>query len=1802
MQAVDRTVFRLGVLATLAFASVFAGAQVAPSRAKASLKAPQSVMPGAPKAAGHQPDAKESKSLLERRAIRTRGYIENKGQWPSDVKFMGRTTGLDLFVTSEGLRMNSYLRSDSRVQGHVIGVKFLGSKGLSPIGKDEVGVKTDFFDAKKSGLGARTFRTVESSKLYPNILLKNYYDQGRPRYDFVVAPHGNPSQIKMKFISATGLTVSPQKLSIKTSIGSVVQNKLAAYQLINGKRKPVTVAFHQIDKTTVGFKLGAYDHNKQLIIDPLVYGSYYGGDSGMDEVHAVVSDLLGGVYMTGSTMSPDFPVIFGPYSFTLSGEKDAFMAKLEGDAYRHDYAAYFGGNKEDTGDFLQLDQFGNLWVAGYTSSPNFPGQTISSNVQYITYDPFGSEGRGPTGGARTFNSSPNGAARFRFALPGKPFSAYVPWNVTPGALQTAIQTYLNANQPGQTVQVNGLGNSSIVEGSGYRVTFSAGVVGELFIDSYFLGAVYSVDREAFGRAQVIRRGLTAPNAGAYTISAQYSRGGGTFIATTDPIPFAATAAVVDGALHSMNPDPADPNTSLVALNVQVKVATQAGGGQLPGTPYILLFTTPQPTVTVNQGTMNQPYLVGPTGVDDFYWNTNSSTPAGPTPGFPPPEPDPTLNGGAWNLAFGGTFTNPSIRYNTTALQLHDAIGSIQAITGNNVVVIPDNPGAPTMPAGRMAAVYVGGLLGGFPGTPVTFDDPVIVGSVFGATPPTVRAAGRTDPRPIYTVHTEAKCFVMRFKQDTNTILSPLPTKSYVFGGAVPPVLSSFRIIPHDNPVAGEAIRMAFGGTSYDPTQWVPEVPSTPRGIAPVGFILRVNFTDAGGFSVVNGPTKYIDAYDSTIGESFPIILGGIDVDSTGNIYVGGTIRGDFGNTTDTSQMTSNNDFIFQTTPVDSTGTLRDGRLLRFWDGFARKYNSTGALSYSVLVGGDAADEGFGIAVDSNNDAYLLGRSRSFNYPRTRGVFGEQFTQNLVSTVAKLNPSASDLIYCTHLRTSGTVTPVGITVDPRGVAYMTFMISRGTIFNEWTPANDPNLNTGYEVAGSIPTASALVGAYNQVGPPDYGGTDGALIALNPSATNILFGSYLGSTLDDVVYRPFVDKGGDVWICGYTDTFRAYIRPAKWKIAVYRAQVLTRLPASMLTNLAFRPVPDPNIGIGGSGTSFVDYQVYNTELDWDPKFWQTFRDRDGYVDRLRIGLASVAAVGFNPGTIAGGLGAASTGVVTLSQAAPAGGAVITLSMAASAPASFDAVNTVSNTSITIPAGGTQGAFTVYSRPVSDNTPVDVTATYQGNFKVGRLVVTPWLQAFSVTPSEVVGGNGVVGKVTLAATAGALGVTVQVTSDNTNVVPVTNVTVPAGQTSAAFNITTNGVDTDTTVTLNASLLGVGKPFQLIVHPAQLKALTFAPNPVTSKSSSTGTLVLSGKPGTTGFSVDLSVEGSPAGYTLTPSTLTFGPGETSKSFVITTPYESATVNRVVDAQMLASAGYTPNLVKGTLSVAADSVTALTITPNPAEGGTIALGQVTLTTAALAGGAKVDLSVSPDNGTVTVPGQVTVLQGQTAVKFNVPTTTTVDDQTFVVTASRGSSVQTTNFVVKGLTFTLSIPDTIASGSTATGTVTLSGKAPAGGIAVHLSSDDIVLSVPDTVPIPAGQTSVTFPLNPSNVTDDHVVHVTATIGSKSVSATTTIHASQLVGMTLTPSYVLNLQTVRCTIALDGPAPAGGLVVNMTSTNAAIASVPAQITIPAGQSSISFSFATRRVTRTLSTVITATAVNGGVDSKTLIVHN
>ncbi|HBB89167.1 MAG TPA: hypothetical protein DC047_16295, partial [Blastocatellia bacterium] len=96
------------------------------------------------------------------------------------------------------------------------------------------------------------------------------------------------------------------------------------------------------------------------------------------------------------------------------------------------------------------------------------------------------------------------------------------------------------------------------------------------------------------------------------------------------------------------------------------------------------------------------------------------------------------------------------------------------------------------------------------------------------------------------------------------------------------------------------------------------------------------------------------------------------------------------------------------------------------DAFATKFSSNGTLAYSTYLGGDGADSGLGIAVDSSGNAYITGVSTSSNFPTLNPIQ----SRNLGGFVTKLNNLGSGLVYSTYLGTSRS-----IAVDSTGNAYV-----------------------------------------------------------------------------------------------------------------------------------------------------------------------------------------------------------------------------------------------------------------------------------------------------------------------------------------------------------------------------------------------------------------------------------------------------------------------------------------------------------------------------------------------------------------------------------------------------------------------------------------------------------------------------------------------------------------------------------------------------------------------------------------------
>ncbi|MGB2887201.1 MAG: SBBP repeat-containing protein [Candidatus Acidiferrales bacterium] len=175
------------------------------------------------------------------------------------------------------------------------------------------------------------------------------------------------------------------------------------------------------------------------------------------------------------------------------------------------------------------------------------------------------------------------------------------------------------------------------------------------------------------------------------------------------------------------------------------------------------------------------------------------------------------------------------------------------------------------------------------------------------------------------------------------------------------------------------------------------------------------------------------------------------------------------------------------------------------------------LNYSTYLGGSATgDTGFGIAVDSNGDAFVTGQTFSTNFPTTSNAINPgPLVSNVKGAVfvTQLNPTGTTQMYSTYLAGSGGDAAFGIALDPSGNAYVT-----GQTFSTDFPTTSNGLIGSPLVSNTNGTAFlSVIGV-----PPD---------GRNPT---LIYSSYLGGTNGDSGRAVAADAHQNAYVTGVTLT--------------------------------------------------------------------------------------------------------------------------------------------------------------------------------------------------------------------------------------------------------------------------------------------------------------------------------------------------------------------------------------------------------------------------------------------------------------------------------------------------------------------------------------------------------------------------------------------------------------------------------------------------------------------------------------------
>src|SRR5262245_7958287 len=315
-------------------------------------------------------------------------FEANEGQTDARVKFIARGAGYSVFLTGDEAvlllrrRGRDSERTEERrmtempVESVALRMKLDGSNQSSHVsGVEKLPTTSNYFTGNNPAAwrrGVSNYSKVKYESVYPGIDLVWYGSHQMLEHDFMIAPGADPSRIKLSFSGADKMSIDGDGALVTQAGGEELRMlKPRAWQGSNGARRAITCDYRLGEKDQVEFRLGAYDTTLPLIIDPvLVYSTYIGGvgtDIGLD----IAVDGEGAAYISGQTDSSDFPgpSPIQPARGTLT---DAFVLKINPEGNAVVFGAWIGGNGFDSASTVSVDLSGNVYLAGSTSSLNFP--------------------------------------------------------------------------------------------------------------------------------------------------------------------------------------------------------------------------------------------------------------------------------------------------------------------------------------------------------------------------------------------------------------------------------------------------------------------------------------------------------------------------------------------------------------------------------------------------------------------------------------------------------------------------------------------------------------------------------------------------------------------------------------------------------------------------------------------------------------------------------------------------------------------------------------------------------------------------------------------------------------------------------------------------------------------------------------------------------------------------------------------------------------------------------------------------------------------------------------------------------------------------------------------------------------------------------------------------------------------------------------------------------------------------------------------------------------------------------------
>lgn len=337
-------------------------------------------------------------------------FVENKGQWESAGLYRADFPLGQALATKEGMLLATFDAGDMqaahewslkeeearknlqefteppvKIHGHGWQMQFLNASDAMTIQAKHVhdDVFNYFMGDSPGQTNVKSYQEIWYNNVYDHVDVRYYpSEEGSLEYDIICKPGFDTSQLAIRMEGIDRIEkMDDGSLIFQTSVGKMQIPAPVVYQVVDGKKIIIEAEYTIYAHNIVSFKIGDFNKRETLVIDPIAmrWATWVNSNSsGQNHGHCIwVDQTDGAIYIVARVDGSTNFITAGAFDITSNGHIDLVIGKyLEpddiGGAGTRVWQTYVGGSLDDNPYAMEQGPDGNLYISGYTSSPDFP--------------------------------------------------------------------------------------------------------------------------------------------------------------------------------------------------------------------------------------------------------------------------------------------------------------------------------------------------------------------------------------------------------------------------------------------------------------------------------------------------------------------------------------------------------------------------------------------------------------------------------------------------------------------------------------------------------------------------------------------------------------------------------------------------------------------------------------------------------------------------------------------------------------------------------------------------------------------------------------------------------------------------------------------------------------------------------------------------------------------------------------------------------------------------------------------------------------------------------------------------------------------------------------------------------------------------------------------------------------------------------------------------------------------------------------------------------------------------------------